>query len=88
MGLVETISQGISSVIMMIVIKTQLHLKNTCMSCNYNEHSIDLSKLNDEKSDDYEDIPVDSFMTLPPPPPPPRHFKPLLVTYDVRKFNN
>ena len=88
MGLVENISLGISNVVMIIVSKTRLHLKNQCMSCNYNEHNIDLSKLNDEKTNDDEDIPVDSFMTLPPPPPPPRFSKPLPVSYDLRKLNN
>ena len=89
MGLVEIISLGISSVIMIIVSKSRLHLKNQCMSCSYNEHNIDLSKLNDEKSDDDEDdVPVDSFMTLPPPPPPPRHSIPLPVTYDLKKLKN
>ena len=87
MGIVEIISLGISSVIMIIVSKTRLHLKNRCMSCSYNEHNIDLSKFDDEKTDD-EDIPVDSFMTLPPPPPPPRYSKPLPVTHDLRKLNN
>ena len=89
MGLVEIVSIGISSVIMIIVSKTRLHLKNQCMSCSYNEHNIDLSKLNDEKSDDDDDdVPVDSFMTLPPPPPPPRHSIPLPVTHDFKKLNN
>ena len=88
MGLVEIVSLGISSVIMIIVSKTRLHLKNQCMSCSYNEHNIDLSKLNDEKTDDEhddDDVPADSFMTLPPPPPPPRHSIPLPVTYDFLK---
>ena len=89
MGLVEIVSIGISSVIMIIVSKTRLHLKNQCMSCSYNEHNIDLSKLNDEKSDDEhddDDVPVDSFMTLPPPPPPliRQSNKPLPVTYDLK----
>ena len=87
MGLVEIISLGISSVIMIIVSKSRLHVKNQCMSCSYNEHNIDLSKLNDEKSDDDDDdVPVDSFMTLPPPPQPPRHSIPLPVTYDLKKI--
>ena len=90
MGLVEIISLGISSVIMIIVSKSRLHVKNQCMSCSYNEHNIDLSKLNDEKTDDdhdEDDVPADSFMTLPPPPPPPRHSIPLPLTYDFCKKN-
>ena len=93
MGLVESLGLGISSVIMVIVSNTRLHLKNQCMSCSYNEHNIDLNvaKSYDEKTDDDhddDDVPADSFMTLPPPPPPPRHSKPLPVTYDLRKLNN
>ena len=91
MGLVEIISLGISSVIMIIVSKSRLHVKNQCMSCSYNEHNIDLSKLNDEKTDDdhdEDDVPADSFMTSPPPPPPPRFSKPFPVSHDLRKSNN
>ena len=88
MGLVEIISLGISNVIMIIVSKSRLHVKNQCMSCSYTELNIDLSKLNDEKTDDDnddDDVPADSFMTLPPPPPPPRHSIPLPITYDLKK---
>ena len=44
MGLVEIISLGISNVIMIIVSKSRLHVKNQCMSCNYNEHNIDFTR--------------------------------------------
>ena len=76
MGLIEIISLGVSSVVMVILSKSRLHWKSSCASCSYNEHNIDLSKLHDaddadDAADDrYDDLPLDSFKTLPPPPAP------------------
>ena len=77
MGILEIASLSISSVVVIVLSKTRLHFKTGCTSCSYNEHNIDLSKLNEEKaeSDDerYEDAPLDSFKTLPPPVYHPKH---------------
>jgi hypothetical protein len=71
MGILEIASISISSVVVIVLSKTRLYFKTGCTSCSYNEHNIDLSKLNEEKaeSDDerYDDVPLDSFKTLPPP---------------------
>ena len=87
MGLVEIISLGMSSVIMIIVSKTRLHLKSQCASCSYNEHNIDLD-LSENHDDDDSVEPVDSFRTLPPLPPPVKYSIPLPATHDLRKMNN
>ena len=71
MGILEIASLSMSSAVVIVLSKTRLHFKTGCASCSYNEHNIDLSKLNEEKaeSDDerYDDVPLDSFKTLPPP---------------------
>ena len=75
MGLIELLSLGISSIIMVVLSKTRMHCKSSCSSCSYNEHNIDLADLTsagEEKADCVSDdeLHMDSFATLPPPPAP------------------
>lgn len=69
--ILEIIGMGVTSVVTIILSKTRLHLRNDCISCSYNEHQIDLNKLDkvDEEHSDNE-LPLDSFKTLPPPATP------------------
>ena len=93
MGFIELISLGLSSVVMVVLSKSRLHCKSSCMSCSYNEHNIDLSKLNeepqdtDEEDERYNDLPMDSFKTLPPPPPHVHPKVPLQTVRDLSKVN-
>ena len=76
MTLIDILGLGISSIIMVVLSKSRLHMKSHCCSYAYNDHNnVDISKLNEEKEnssedEQYDDLPVDSFKTLPPPPPP------------------
>ena len=73
MTLIDIIGLGVSSIIMVVLSKSKLHMKSHCCSYAYNDHNnVDISKLNEEKennSDDepYDDLPVDSFRTQMPP---------------------
>ena len=63
-GLMELVSLGVSSIVMVILSKSRLHLRQNWCSCSYNEHNLDLSKINEEKESDEEyDVPLDSFQT-------------------------
>jgi hypothetical protein len=87
MAIFDIISIGVSSIIMVILSKSRLHFENDCCSCSYNEHRIDLSKLQEEKENDdegYDDLPVDSFKTLPLPV---YHQKPLGTIDNLRTLN-
>ena len=91
MAIFDIISIGVSSIVMVVLSKSRLHLKNDCMSCSYNEHTIDLSKLQEEKENDdedekYDDLPQDSFKTLPPPLAP-KYKESINCKYDLRTLN-
>jgi hypothetical protein len=81
MSLIDIIGLGVSSIIMVVLSKSRFHIRNGCCSYSYNEHNVDISKLNAEDkendSDDYDDLPDDSFRTLPPPNPSKIHKIPL-----------
>ena len=90
MAIFDILSIGISSVIMVVLSKSRLYFKNDCVSCSYNEYNIDLSKINEEKENDdedekYDDLPEDSFKTLPPPLCP--KYKEPICRYDLRTLN-
>ena len=77
MGLIELICFGVSSVVMIVVSKTKLNVRNDCLSCSYNtDFYIDTSRPTDEvtneeeSNSDNDELHCDSFTTLPPPPPP------------------
>ena len=60
-SLIDVIGLGVSSILMIILSKSRFHIRNTCCSYSYNEHDIDISKLNTEDNDsDYDDLPIDS----------------------------
>ncbi len=89
MGFIEFVSLGVSSVVMIILSKTRLHTRNTCFSCSYNEHAIDLTQKQDEqeKTIDEEEEEEESIMsakTLPPPPPP--TMRPLPVYHNLNRL--
>ena len=91
MAIMELVYLGISSVLMVVLSKTRLHLRGSCASCSYNEHNVDISSLNEERADcvSEDDLPMDSFQTLPPPPAPvfrsaAKH--PLPACYDLRRI--
>lgn len=73
---------------MIVLSKSRLHIKGSCLSCSYNEHNIDLSKLNEEKelSDSDNDLPLDSFRTIAPPPPP-TYNKPISIPKPIPAIN-
>jgi hypothetical protein len=60
MSLIDEIGLGVSSIIKIIVSKSRFHIRNTCCSYSYNEHNIDISKLNADDDSDFDDLPVDS----------------------------
>ena len=77
MSLIDIIGFGVSSIIMVVLSKSRMHMRSRCWGYTYNDHhNVDISKLNEEKENesvsdvDDEDLPIDSFKTLPPPPPP------------------
>ena len=71
MSLIDIIGLGVSSIIMIIWSKRRFHIRNTCCSYSYNEHDIDISKLNTEDNDsDYDDLPIDSEDSLKTRAPP------------------
>ena len=65
MSLIDIIGLGVSSIIMIYLSKSRFHIRNSCCSYSYNEHDIDISKLNTEGNDsDYDDLPIDSEDSL------------------------
>ena len=85
MSIIDLIGLGVSSVVMVVLSKSRFHCKSNCCSYTYNEHQIDISKLNDERDemeDEFNDRPIDSYKTLPPPEYETRVKKPLGV-YDL-----
>ena len=70
MSLIDIIGLGVSSIIMVVLSKSRFHIRNGCCSYSYNEHNVDISKLNAEDkehdSDDDDDLPDDSFRTVAP----------------------
>ena len=90
MAISEIISIGVSSIIMIILSKSRLVMTTSCCSMSYNDHNIDLSKINEEKDDEdedekYDDVPMDSFKTLPPPVP--KYKESMNRIYDLRTLN-
>ncbi len=68
MSLIDIVSIGVSSVVMVILSKSRFHCKNQCMSYSYNEHNFNLDLNNDDDEVEVDDkMSVDTFKTLPPP---------------------
>ena len=65
MSLIDVIGLGVSSILMIIFSKSRFHIRNGCCSYSYNEHNIDISKINgDDNDSDFDDLPVDSEDSL------------------------
>ena len=64
MSLIDVIGLGVSSILMIILSKSRFHIRNWCCSYSYNEHHIDISKLNVDNDFDFDDLPVDSEDSL------------------------
>ena len=93
MAIFDIIGFGLSSLALMILAKTRLVMTSDCCSMSYNDHNIDVHKLHrndDEKEVDedekYDDLPEDSFKTLPPPLAP-KYKEPINCRYDLRTLN-
>ena len=69
MSIIDVIGLGVSSIIMIILSKSRFHIRNGCCSYSYNEHNIDISKLNvDDNDSDFDDIDSeDNLKTRIPP---------------------
>ena len=75
MSLIDILTFGVSSIVMVVLAKSRFHIRSNCCSYSYNEHNLDISKLNKEDDDlvseiDDEVMAVDTFRTTIPPPPP------------------
>ena len=75
MSLIDIVTFGVSSIIMVVLSTSRFHVKNNCCSYENNEHNLDISKLNKDDDDivsEVEDevMPVDTYRTQIPPPPP------------------
>ena len=68
MSLIDIVSIGISSDVMVILSKSRFHCKNQCMSYTYNDNNINLDINNDDDEVEVDDnMSVDTFKTLLPP---------------------
>ena len=64
MSLIDVIGLGVSSILMIILSKSRFHTRNVFCSYSYNEHNIDISKLNVDNDSDFDDLPIDSEDSL------------------------
>jgi hypothetical protein len=83
MSLIDIVSIGISSVVMVILSKSRFHCKNECMSYSYTIN-LDINHDDDEVEVD-ESMSVDTFKTLPPPVKPKIQPLPTYVNFQTMK---
>ena len=87
MSLIDIVSIGVSSVVMVILSKSRFHCKNDCLSYSYNEHNINLDIKHDDDEVEVDDkMSVDTFKTLPPPVKP--KIQPLPTYVNLQTMKN